>query len=517
MKVVTAEEMQEIDRKTIEDYGVQSIVLMENAGIQVVRVLLERHKDISEKRIGIFAGKGNNGGDGMVIARHLVTKGIDTTLFLLARKEAVSGDANTNLKIVTEMGIRTLEIDSLEDFELHKKEILHCDIFVDAILGTGLNSPVKGYYKDIISFLNNAGKFTLSVDIPSGLSSDAGEIIGEHIKADITVTFGFPKRGHLLYPGAKYVGRLEVVDISIPGRLSNKVKVNLIEEEDIRAIFHPRDPDSHKGNYGHILVVAGSIGKGGAAALASISALKIGAGLVTLALPESMNLAVEVGIPEVMTLPLPQTNKGTIDLSAKDKILDSLEGKDVLLIGPGISTHPRTVKLLGELLMAVNCPVVIDADGINGLKTYLDLLKNISTPMIMTPHPGEMARLLDITVKDLRAKRLELTQNLAEKYNIYIALKGARSVIAEPGGEIYLNPTGNPGMATAGAGDVLSGIIAGLISQRFSLSNALKSAVYLHGLAGDIASMHLGQMSLIAGDIIDSIPEAVREVIGSKE
>src|SRR3990172_7655895 len=454
MKIVTAKEMQGIDRIAIDDYGIPGIVLMENAAKGVVASLFKKFPDIKDKKIGIFAGKGNNGGDGLAVARLLTDKGIATEVYLLSKKDTLKGDAKTNLDSAEGMGIKILEIVSLDELEAVKDNIQKNDILIDAIFGTGLTSGVKGYYTDVIHFINSSKKFVLSIDIPSGLSSDTGEIIGEHIKADLTVALCLPKIGEILYPSAEYVGELDVVDIGVPELIINNrdIKINLIEERDAAGLLPKRKPDTHKGTYGHLTVIAGSRGKGGAAALSSISALRAGAGLVTLALPECLNISFEAGVPEVMTLPLPDTKDGTIDKSAFDILINFLDGKSAVLIGPGITTNLSTSSLIKNFIKKVKCPMLIDADALNVIADTMELLKNRTSPVIITPHPGEMARMLNTTSKEIQTNRIEASRKLSAEYGIYVILKGARTIVATPEGEVYINPTGNPGMATAGTG-----------------------------------------------------------------
>ena len=516
IKVATAKEMQNIDKRAIETYKIPGVVLMENAGIRVIETLEEIDDTLEDKKIAVFAGKGNNGGDGFVVARHLANEGIETKVFLLASKNSVSGDAKTNLDIILEMGIEVEEVadeNGLKDLEI---KIDGFDIIIDAIFGTGLMSDVKGFLKDVICMINKSGKKVVSIDIPSGLGSDTGEIIGEHISADVTVTFALPKRGHLLFPSAKSIGELVVADISIPEQAIEEegIGVSLLEPEDIRKIIRPRETDAHKGSYGHALVIAGSLGKSGAAGLASLGALRSGAGLVTLALPESLISGVAGSLLEVMTHPLPATGEGTISKEAVENILEKSEDMDVLVIGPGLTTHYDTVDFLIEVLKKVSKPVLIDADGINGLAIHgPDILKKIKAPLVLTPHPGEMARLIKMNVSDVQKDRLGVASDFSKKYKVFLALKGARTVISDPEGNLFINPTGNPGMATAGSGDVLSGMIGGFISQKIELLDALKAGIYLQGLAGDIAAFESGETGMIAGDILDALPLAIESIL----
>ncbi|OGW14273.1 MAG: hypothetical protein A3G93_05080 [Nitrospinae bacterium RIFCSPLOWO2_12_FULL_45_22] len=513
MKVVTAHQMRQIDQEAINYYGIPGIILMENAGLQVVREIEKHFSPLTTKKVAIMAGRGNNGGDGFVIARHLCNCGSKVKIYLLSAQDKVRGDARINLDIIAKMGLEIKEVLSLDQLD----DLGSFDLLVDAIFGTGLTTAAEGLYQEIISAMNTAGKPIISVDIPSGLSSDSSELIGPHIKADFTVTFGLPKLGLLLYPAANQVGKLTIGDISLPKPLLEKeeIRVNLLTKEMVRPYIPERRPEAHKGDFGHVVIVAGSWGKTGAAAMASYAALRAGAGLVTLALPRSLNIAMETAIPEVMTLPLPETSEGTIDLEAKEELRDFLNKLkiEILVIGPGLTTHPRTGQLVRELLDEVSLPIVIDADGINILCTYLDILKRRKWPLILTPHPGEMARLLDVSVQEIQSDRVGIAQQFAQAYQLFLVLKGAVTVIADPEGNVFLNPTGNPGMATAGMGDVLTGMLGGFLAQRWPLLKAITAAVYLHGLSGDLATQAIGPVGITATDLLDRIPLAIKSVL----
>ncbi len=517
MKVATADEIRQLDRTAIEELGIPGVVLMENAGVHVVRVIRERYPDICKKRMLIVCGKGNNGGDGLVVARHLFNQGIDVRVTLLAEKHLLKGDAKINFDIVAKMDIPIVEIISNEQLPAFRNLLQQADVVVDAILGTGLNEAVRGLYKHIIESLNKSRKPIIAVDIPSGLSADTGVVLGSCIRADVTVTFAVPKRGVVLYPAADYVGDLKVVDISIPQRLidHSDLQVHLLEYADIRGGFRQRQPNTHKGTYGHVLVVAGSPGKSGAAVMAGRSALRTGAGLVTLAVPENLRVPLEIPTLEVMTTSLPETIKGTISIDAYDEIMNLSRDKRVVALGPGVTTHPSTVELVHRLVKTLKIPMVIDADGINAIAQNPDVLSEAKAPVVLTPHPGEMARLApNVRIQN---NRIPVAQETAQKYHSFIVLKGVRTIIAAPDGSVFINPTGNPGMATAGAGDVLTGIIAGLISQNIIPVEAAKIGVFLHGLAGDIVAEGNGEYGLIAGDIIDAIPQAIKRIQDTKE
>nr|HID58999.1 NAD(P)H-hydrate dehydratase [Desulfobacterales bacterium] len=511
MLVVTASEMQEMDRLTIESFGLSGLVLMENAGRAAVDVLFKRFPDIQRIKIGIMAGRGNNGGDGFVMARYLAEKGVSVTVYLLAKTEDVKGDAATNLKLLHPLGIKLLEIPDESAFDAHKEDLLEHDIWVDAMLGTGLKSDVRGIFRDVIEFLNNLQRPILAVDIPSGLNPDSGKPCGICIKADTTVTFGFPKIGQVIYPGIEFAGNLKVVDIGIPSDVVHKVepKQSIITKEMIASYFKPRLPETHKGGTGHLLVVGGSPGKTGAVSMTAKAAMRIGAGLVTLALPESLNHIMEAQLVEVMTEPLPETSSHILGVSAFNKIIKLLAGKKGLALGPGMGTNRSTRALVRRLIQAATVPMIIDADGLNCLVENIDILKRLKAPAVLTPHPGEMARLLGIPISSVQENRISVARDFATEHQVYLVLKGARTIIANPQGMVFVNPTGNPGMASGGMGDVLTGMIAGLIVQGFSMDSAVQSAVYLHGAAADHLAQEMGEVGILATDIIERIPKVL--------
>lgn len=514
MKVLTSQQMKEIDRKTIEEMGVIGPILMENAGLQIVKEIKARFPQIDKEKIVILAGKGNNGGDGLVVARHLFNQGYDPYLLLLSQKKELKGDAALNLGIAEKIGVKITEIASLKEWENQKENLFQAALVVDAIFGTGLTKPAKGIYAAVIEDINRAKAFKVAVDIPSGLSSDTFQIVGPCVKADLTVTLAAPKIAHIFPPAEEYIGELVVADISIPPLLfdNNQLKLELVEKRNILPYFKNRKKDSHKGTYGHLLILSGSLGKTGAAVMAAKAALKMGAGLVTVGTPESCLPIVARSMVELMTEPLPETEEKTLSSGALEKILFFLKGKDALLIGPGISTHPSTSELVLSLIPKLNVPAVFDADALNILASNPELFKFLPQPAVLTPHPGEFARLLHLSTRDVVENKLELVPQFAEKYGIYLVLKGYRTLIANPEGAVFINPTGNPGMATAGAGDVLSGMIASMIIQEDSLLEAILASVYIHGLSGDIGVEKLGERALTAGNIITYLPSALKRL-----
>jgi ADP-dependent NAD(P)H-hydrate dehydratase / NAD(P)H-hydrate epimerase len=517
MYIVTASEMREIDERTITEFGLPGRVLMENAGYGATRVLLERFPDIPSRRVGVMAGRGNNGGDGFVIARYLAQKGVRVTVFLLSRRELLRGDAAANLPLLTPLLVPVVEIPDSAAFSEQHALLGHQDFWVDAILGTGLQSEVRDFYKTVIHFLNETGKPVLAVDIPSGLSSDTGRPCGASVQATVTTSFAFPKIGHILHPGAGYTGHLEIIDIGIPPHIVAEVrpKQQLVTPEAVSSLLPRRKVDAHKGATGHLLVVAGAPGKTGAAVMTATSALRAGAGLVTLGIASGLDTVVASRIMEVMTCLLPESQSGVLGDIAQNAILEELAGKKCLAIGPGLGTLPATRALLLALVPKVTVPLVMDADGLNCIAASPKILLTAKAPVVITPHPGEMARLAGITAQAVQADRIGCARNFAGQFNVHVVLKGAATIIACPNGEVYINPTGNSGMASGGMGDVLTGIIAGLITQGASPVSAAVAGAYLHGAAADHLARTKGPFGFLAGEVMDGIPYEIGKIISS--
>jgi hydroxyethylthiazole kinase-like uncharacterized protein yjeF len=514
MKILTSQQMQNIDKKAIAKLGIIGPILMENAGIQITKEILAKFPDIPNEKVVIVAGKGNNGGDGFVVARHLFNRGCRPVVLLLASRKELKGDAALNAGIADKIGISIKEILSVRQWSVQKRSLSKATVLVDAIFGTGLTSPARGLYATVIQDINRSKAFKVAVDIPSGLSADSFAIIGPCVKADLTITLAAAKIAHVFPPAEECVGELKIGNIGIPPFLFDdpKLKLEMLEKERIRSFFEPRKRDTHKGTYGHLLMLAGSLGKTGAAVMAGKAAIKMGAGLVTAGLPKSCLPIVARSMMELMTEPLPETKKGTLSAEALPEILDLLENKDALMLGPGISTHESTKELVLSLLPRIKVPVVLDADALNILASKPALLKSLSKPAVVTPHPGEFARLVRLSTKEVLARRLELVPRFAGKYGVYVVLKGFRTLTATPGGRTFVNPTGNPGMATAGSGDVLSGMIASMIMQEKNILDAILAAVYVHGLSGDISAVRLGEKALTAGNMIATLPAAIKSL-----
>jgi NAD(P)H-hydrate epimerase len=515
MILVTADEMQAMDRLTIEDFGIPGMVLMENAGRGATRFLLEQFPDIEHKTVGVMAGRGNNGGDGFVMARCLKQKGIQVQVFLLAETGRVQGDALANLKLLKPLGVPVVEIPDEASFSKLNAEMQGVDLWIDAILGTGLSSDVKGYFRRIIDYLNSLNKPVFAVDLPSGLNSDTGQPCGTCIRAAATATFAYAKTGHMVYPGADYTGNLKIVDIGIPPHIVAAVGPEhfLLTAQLIRTYLTPRPTDAHKGSTGHLLVVAGSSGKTGAAAMTSMAALRTGAGLVTLGVAESLNPVLEGQMLEAMTVALPENGSGILGESAFDAIQKELPGKRCLALGPGLGQAAVTKKLIRKIIRHSEIPVVVDADGLNGLAGEVQDLSGAKAPIILTPHPGEMARILGTTVSNIQQNRIQSARKFSVRYQVHVVLKGAATIISQPDGRVSINATGNPGMASGGMGDVLTGMIAGLIVQGLAPEAACQVGVYLHGAAADSLAEGIGPRGYLAGDVIEAIPGSIKKVL----
>ena len=503
--------MRAIDRWAIEEMEIPGIVLMENAGTTIVRRLAEIIPYLSSKKIIIFSGIGNNGGDGFVMARHLAKLEANVTVLLAGLMTELKGDAKTNALSAKNLGVPIEELNT-KNINKFDHKLSHSDIIVDALLGTGLSRPATGLMETAIKKINQYEKFTVSIDINSGIDTDSGMLIGPHVFSDLTFALDSMKKSHLLHPAASAMKKVELLDIGLPNYIEQNIQVHLLEEIDIKSIFHSRQQDTHKGNFGHVLVLAGSTGKAGAAGLTALGALRAGCGLCTLALPETCQKAFELHPMEVMTVPLPETQSGTLSMKAKEPILKLLEGKSVVAMGPGLTTESETVKLIGEILPFIKCPLILDADAINALEKHVDWLDDIKS-VVLTPHPKEMSRLTGLSTQEIQKNRISAAIEFAQKKSVILVLKGAPSLIATPDGNVYINPTGNPGMATGGSGDVLTGIIAGLVAQNISPKNASMAGAYIHGYSGDIFSENQTQTSLIAGDLLRNLPNALKQVL----
>ncbi len=499
MKVLTAAQMREMDRRTIEA-GIPAVILMENAGCRVVEFLERAFAPLRNHRIAILCGKGNNGGDGLVIARQLFTRIQPRALHVV-----LAGDAPEHIGMLSAAGCEVLH-------EI-TPEARRATLVIDALLGTGLRGPVEGRLAEFIREINTGfpDAAVIAVDVPSGVQSDAHTVAGDAVRARYTVTFTAPKPCLVLQPACDYAGQVEVAPIGTPPDLYEKddsISLALSGPRVFAGLFSPRKADSNKGNYGHVLTIAGARGKTGAAAMAGIAALRAGAGLSTVATAASALPSVAAYSPEIMTEPMAETDTGAISELAP--LQHILEKKTVVACGPGLGTHPETVAFVRKLANDLTIPAVIDADAINALDAAQF---SPAGPRVLTPHPGEMARLLGRTIPEVQADRVEAARAFARAHIVYVVLKGSRTIVATPAGLAWINPTGSPALATGGTGDVLTGLIAGLIAQfEDRLEQAVLAAVWLHGRAGELAAHALGEKSTIATDLFRFLPEAMREV-----
>jgi NAD(P)H-hydrate epimerase len=509
MRLVKSFEMREMDRLTIQDLGVPGAVLMENAARGATRIFMDHFEPSKDARVVILCGGGNNGGDGYVMARYIQEAGVAVTVIVLSELRRISGDARINLDVLQRMGLEIIEVPNVKKWAKGRRKMRACDMIIDGILGTGLNSAVRGIYRKVIEEVNALEKPVMSIDIPSGLNADTGQVMGVAIKADLTVTFGFPKIGQLVFPGVEVVGRLVRVDIGIPEFIGRQIpeSARMTEPDDFHLLFGTERQDIHKGSRGHLLVLAGSTGKTGAATLTALGALRTGAGLVTLGLPKTLNSILEGKLTEAMTVPLPETPEGSLSLKAEEKIDRLMEGKTALALGPGLSTHPETTALVRNIVKTCRLPMVIDADGLNALTEDRSVLGDLKGETILTPHPGEMGRLTGLEISDIQDDRVGTAHQFVEEHGCYLILKGARTLIAEPRGIIYVNPTGNPALSSGGSGDVLTGLLGGFLARQCPMKEAGIGAAYLHGLAADYLSEDIGQTGVLAGELLNVFPE----------
>lgn len=512
MRVVTAHTMQEIDKQAIKDHGIPGLRLMEAAGRSCVDEIIAEFG--LKGRCVIMAGKGNNGGDGYVIARLLGQKGWSVKVIILADRDQINGDAAVNLEKLQGAVINYCTHEG-QLSALHMEEIFQADVIVDALLGTGLRSNVNGVYLEAIDLMNASGRPVVAVDIPSGIHGTTGRVLGEAVRAYITVTFAFAKLGHVLYPGAEHTGRLVVADVGIPASLMETASgYDFLNTDTMRPMLRRRDRLAHKGHYGHCLILAGSTGMTGSAALAANSAVRAGAGLVTLGVAESIHHILEIKTTEAMTFPLPDSGSGHLTSSAFPAIEKLMAGKDAVAIGPGFGRRPGTYALVQNLMETVSLPLVIDADGLNALAEDITILKRKkSKQVILTPHPGEMSRLLGTSIPDVEAIRISVAQEFARSNGVYLVLKGARTIIASPTGTAAINGSGNPGMATGGMGDVLTGIIVSLLGQGYVAWDACRLGVFLHGFAADMVAEEMGEIGINASDVLEKLPYAYNKLL----
>ena len=502
MKLVNSENMKALDAYAINELGIPSLSLMENAAEHIVNEAVKH----GGETVAVFCGSGNNGGDGICAAARLIKLGFTVRTFMVGSFEKMTADAKEMAARLAEAGGMLEEFSAGDDAA---RFVRSGDIIIDAMLGTGLNAELCGKYLDAAELINKSRAFVIAADIPTGVSADTGLVMGQAVKADVTVTFSLPKVGQFTEPGCVYCGRVKVVDIGIPKSAEEMFDNDtyLVTEDTVH--LPKRSPDTHKGDYGRDFILAGSIGYTGAPLMAAEAALKTGAGLVYLGVPDSIYSITAIRCTEVMPLPMPCDEDGIVSWNAKEPVAEMLRKCDICLAGPGMGKTYQTRYLLEMIIRSENCRTVLDADGINGICENIDILKEAAKPVILTPHVGEFARLGG----DISVGRVQAARSFAKEYNCILVLKGHRTVTALPDGRVFVNTTGGPALAKGGSGDVLAGMITALAGQGIPAEKAAVNAVYLHGLAGDICAEELGEYSVTATDVIAAIAKAVKTVM----
>jgi len=504
MKISNVQEMREMDQRAIDDYGIPREILMENAG-QAAYFTILKEFGIKDKNFVTFCGVGNNAGDGFVVTRKIYSNGGKVTVFILDDSADYQGAAKQNFNILKKMGI---EIFFLNDISLAVKKLKQTDAIIDAIFGTGLNRDVKGKYEEVINLINTSQKTVFSIDISSGINGDTGQVMGTAVKANYTTTFGLPKTGNLLYPGYDYAGKLYVAHISFPPVMQNsdQLKTATNDPDPLPA----RNKDTHKGNYGKVLFIAGSSNYLGAPYFSALSFLKAGGGLSYLATPANVSAFIGNKGSEIVFVPQKSTTSGSISLENKQQLLQFSGNVDMVVIGPGLSLNTETQTLVRELCAEIKKPLLIDGDGITAVANDLGWIKKREASTILTPHLGEMTRIAGQNIEDISINKISILQNTAQELNATIVLKGAHSLIGYPDKRVFINLSGNPGMATAGSGDVLTGAIAAMFGLGLPINDAVRTGVFLHGFAGDLAANYMGEDGLMASDIMNQLPASLK-------
>ena len=504
MKISSVSEMRNLDKTAIEEFGIKEELLMENAG-DATYFVIYRECGIKGKKFIIFCGIGNNGGDGFVIARKIHSNGGKVKVFILGDKGKYRGAAKLNLDIISRLMIEIREVESVESV---KTDVAHSDAIIDAIFGTGLIREVRGLYGNVIELINDSGKTIFSADIPSGVTGDAGKIMGVAVKADYTVTFGLPKAGNILFPGNDLCGKLFLTHISFPPEIydSDSLKVEINRPKRLA----PRDKDGHKGSFGQVLFIAGAANYFGAPYFSALSFLKAGGGYSRLAAPASITPHIANKGSEIVLLPQKETAAGSISLENKNFLLNMAEKMDMVVLGPGLSLDEETQGLVRDLAKEINRPLLIDGDGITAISKDLQIIRERKSDTILTPHPGEMSKLTGTSVQEIDASKIRMLQRTSEELNAIIVLKGGRSLVGFPDNRVFVNMSGNPGMATAGSGDVLTGVIAAMFGLGLNIGDAVLKGVFVHGFAGDLAAKEKGEDGITAQDILDYLPLALK-------
>ncbi len=514
MKLLSAQQMQDMDRCAIGEYGMPGIVLMENAGRGAAAIIADRYSALRPGPVLIVVGKGNNGGDGFVIARHLTNRGWNVRLLVLAQREQIGGDAAANLCILEHNGDDIAYAPDSASFKHLWPGYNNSVLVVDAIFGNGLNSEIRGHYRDAVLAINALGVPVAAVDMPSGIDATSGAVLGAAVQADCSISFACAKVGQVSYPACDFGGELFVVDIGMPARLQAQVgeRYMLVDEEQARVLLPPRPASGHKGTFGHTLVVAGSSGKSGAARLCATAALRSGCGLVTLALPQSQQQVAAVGTAEVMTIACVDEN-GAFGADCVNQIEQAWRDKNVLALGPGLGQEIGARRLVEFVVAACPVPLVLDADALNCISANATILAGRASGTVITPHPGEMARITGLTTEEIQRNRVAVAAQWAEKLNSVVLLKGARTVIAAPDGRVWINSSGASGMASAGMGDVLTGVIAALVAQGMEPFAAAALGAYLHGRAAELCAQEFGSVGYLAGDVMERLGQARQQLI----
>ncbi len=514
MKVSTAGEMQSIDARAIRGMGIPGLDLMERAGRAVARVTEEILGGAAGRKVLICCGRGNNGGDGFVAARLLKEKGADARVILLADPETLTGDAAVNRRRALDATVPVQTVLDTGAVEARAKDVSEADVVIDAILGTGISGEPRGLARDAIDAINEHARAVVAVDAPSGLDGDTGQVLGTVVDADVTVTFGLPKRGHFLMPGRESVGELAVADIGFPDSAIDEegIRVETFDRIEAWDLLPERALDAHKWTCGHVVLVAGSVGMTGAAALASEAALRVGAGLTTLACPKSLNPILEIKLTETMTRPMPETEDGSFSGYAEAPILEMLERAAAVVLGPGISQVPETASLVRSLVPKIAQPLIIDADGLNAFAGTESLKHVPGGVRVLTPHLGELCRIVSAEPEEITKDRIEAVRRYAKELDAVLLLKGFPTLIANPTGDVSINLTGSNALATAGSGDVLTGTIGGFLAQGLDPYSAARLGAHVHGAAGDLAAEALGFRSVIAGDVLELLPQVIMDL-----
>lgn len=507
MNVSSVEQMRYMDKTAVDNYLIPEQLLMENAALAACSVIQE-YIHIYDKKYMIICGTGNNGGDGLVAARKIHSMGGQVNVCIPGSREKYKGVSAQNLARLLTTPVPVLDLDhDPSNIKLLKKEITHADVIVDALFGTGLARDVEGFYKEVIQLINNAGKTVVSLDIPSGVNGDTGQVMGIAVKADYTVTFGLPKYGNLLYPGYDCCGKLFVTHISFPPCLYNN------EDCMVRVTIPPhldeRNPMGHKGTFGDVLFIAGASQYLGAPYFSALSFLKAGGGYSRLAAPESLVPFIAAGGREIVYIPQKETSSGSIAKENRDTLLEYSSNADMVVMGPGLSLDPETRQLVCQLTEKIDKPLLLDGDGITAISGDIAVMKKRKRPTILTPHPGEMSRITGYSVKEIKEKSITILMETSKKCNAIIVLKQAHSLIGLPDGRVFINLSGNCGMATAGSGDVLTGTIAAMFGLGLSIPDAVRTGVFIHGIAGDKAAEATGQDGMTAQNIMEFLPRAL--------